>query len=121
MMADKGKPGDAAGTVSGQPQRSEAADKVQLDAAADKYFRSLQGLKYPQALVDQFARIANKLVSLKNDKRQLRAYFDSLTNDTRGGRQGFPFSVLMEIQDLREAMLGDVNGFVLDDTTKWVS
>ena len=98
-----------------------AEDKVQLDGVADRYLRSLPGLAYPQALVDRFPRIANKIVSLKDDKRQLRAYFESLTNDTRGGRQGFPFNVLMNIQDLREAMLGDVTGFVLDDTTKWVS
>jgi len=96
-------------------------DKEQLDSAAEQYIRALPGLTYPQALVDRFPRIANKIVSLKNDKRGLRAYFESLTNDTRGGRQGFPFNVLMNIQDLREAMLGDVTGFVLDDTTKWVS
>jgi len=28
---------------------------------------------------------------------------------------------LMNIQDLREIMVGDTTGFVLDDTTKWVS
>ena len=98
-----------------------AEDEVQLDSAADRYLRALPGLKYPQALVDRFPRIANKIVSLKDDKRQLRAYFESLTNDTRGGSQGFPFNILMNIQDLREVMLGDVTGFVLDDTTKWVS
>ena len=92
-----------------------------LDPATERYLRAVPGLTYPQALVEKFPRIANKIVSLKNDKRQLRAYFESLTNDTRGGRQGFPFSVLMNIQDLREAMVGDNTGFVLDDTTKWVS
>jgi hypothetical protein len=98
-----------------------ADDKVQLESAADAYFRALPGLKYPQALVDAFPRIANKIVELKDNKTKLREHFDSLTNDTRGGRNGFPFSVLMNIQDLREIMLGDANGFVLDDTTKWVS
>lgn len=93
----------------------------QLEPAAEAYLRSLPGLKYPQALVERFARIANKIVGMKNDKRGLREYFESLTNDTRGGRQGFPFSVLMDIHNLREAMLGDNTGFVLDDHTKWVS
>jgi len=92
-----------------------------LDPAAEQFLRTLPGLTYPQALVERFPRIANKIFSLKNDKRQLRAYFESLTNDTRGGRQGFPFNVLMNIQDLREIMVGDNVGFVLDDTTKWVS
>lgn len=98
-----------------------AENSEQLEVVTDKYLRALPGLKYPQALVDTFPRIANMIVRLKDDKPKLRAYFESLTNDTRGGRQGFPFSVLMNIQDLREAMLGDVSGFVLDDTTKWVS
>jgi len=98
-----------------------AEDKVQLEAPTDNYLRTLPGLTYPQALVDAFPRIANKIVSLKNNKAELRAYFESLLNDTRGGRQGFPFGVLMNIQDLREAMLGEATGFVLDDTTKWVS
>jgi hypothetical protein len=98
-----------------------AEEKILLEAPTDDYLRSLPGLKYPQALVDTFPRIANTIVSLRTNKPQLRAYFDSLLNDTRGGRQGFPFSVLMNIQDLREAMLGEATGFVLDDTTKWVS
>lgn len=93
----------------------------QLEPATEAYLRSLPGLKYPQALVERFARIANMIVSLKNDKRRLREYFESLTSDTRGGRQGFPFNVLMDIHNLREAMLGDNVGFVLDDNTKWVS
>jgi hypothetical protein len=98
---------------------TEAANT--LEPATEAYLRSLSGLKYPQALVEKFARIANTIVGLKNDKRRLREYFDSLTNDTRGGRQGFPFSVLMDIHNMREAMLGDNTGFVLDDSTKWVS
>jgi hypothetical protein len=93
----------------------------QLEAATEAYLRSLPNLKYPQSLVEKYARIANMIVSLKNDKRRLREYFESLTNDTRGGRQGFQFNVLMDIHNLREAMLGDNVGFVLDDTTKWVS
>ena len=96
-------------------------DKAQLDGTADEYFRSLEGLKYPQALVDQFPRIANKLAELKDDKTKLREYFDSLTNNKRDKRNGFPFGVLMNIQDLREVMVGDNTGFVPDDTTKWVS
>lgn len=98
---------------------SEVINK--LEPTTEAYLRSLPGLKYPQALVENFARIANTIVSLKNDKRRLREYFESLTNDTRGGRQGFQFAVLMDIHNVREAMIGDNTGFVLDDTTKWVS
>lgn len=98
-----------------------AEDQVQLNAAAADYFRSLQGLKFPQALADTFPRIANTVFELKDDKLKLRNYLDSLIEDKRTGRHGFPFDVLMDIQDLREAMIGDVNQFVMDDTTKWVS
>ena len=96
-------------------------DKPQLNAAADDFFRTLAGLKYPQALADEYPRIANAIFELKDDKPKLREHFDALTKNARGQRQGFPFAVLMNIQDLREIMLGDVNQFVLDDVNKWVS
>lgn len=96
-------------------------DTVQLNAAAEQYFRSLAGLTYPQALAEQYPRIAQTIFNLKDDETQLRACFSSLIEDGRGDRHGFPFDVLMDIQALRELMLGDVNQFVPDDTTKWVS
>lgn len=96
-------------------------DIVQLSAAAEDYFRTLEGLKFPQALASQYPRIAQTIFNLKDDETQLRACFASLIEDARGDRQGFPFDVLMDIQTLRELMLGDVNQFVADDTTKWVS
>jgi len=96
-------------------------DEAKLSNEADDYFRTLPGLKYPQALTTTYPRIANKIVELKDDKKGLREYFDTLTNDVRGKRAGFPFSVLMNIQDVREVMLGETGGFVIDDTTKWVS
>ena len=96
-------------------------EKAALDKAAEDYLRALPGLKYPQALVDQFPRIANKIYELREDKPKLCALFDELASDSRGGRQGFQFGVLMNIQDLREIIVGDNTGFVLSDTTKWVS
>ncbi len=96
-------------------------DKVQLNAAAENYFRTLAGLKYPQALAQQYPRIAQAIFDHKDNANELRAYFASLIEDARGDRRGFPFDVLMDIQDLREFMLGDVNQFVADDDTKWVS
>ena len=98
-----------------------AEDQAQLKADAEAYFRTLAGLKYPQALATAFPRIVNTLFEFKDNKLKLRGYFDSLIEDARGGRHGFPFEVLMDIQDLRELMLVDVNQFVMDDTTKWVS
>lgn len=96
-------------------------DTVHLSAAAEDYFRTLAGLTYPQALSNKYPRIAQTIFDLKDDETQLRACFALLIEDARGDRRGFPFDVLMDIQELREVMIGDVNRFVADDTTKWVS
>lgn len=90
-------------------------EEVELSQEADDFFRTLPGDEYPQALVDQYPRIANSIVELRYDRAKLEAYFQSLLNDSRGGRQGFPFSVLMNLQTLRDSMLGTESG-----STFWV-
>jgi hypothetical protein len=91
------------------------SEDVALSAEADDFFRTLPGNEYPQALVDHYPRIANTIVELRFDRAKLDAYFQSLLNDSRGGRQGFPFSVLMNLQSLRDVMLGTETG-----STFWV-
>lgn len=81
-------------------------EHINLTAEADDYFRTLPGLIYPQALVNRFARIANRIVELRYDESDLENYFESLINDTRGGRQGFPPEVMQDILQLRDAMVG---------------
>jgi hypothetical protein len=90
-------------------------DEAELSPEADDFFRTLPGDEYPQALVDGYPRIANTIVELRYDRAKLESYFQSLLNDVRGGRQGFPFSVLMNLQSLRDVMLGSESG-----TTFWV-
>lgn len=84
-------------------------EDVELSAEADDFFRTLPGNEYPQALVDQYPRIANTIVELRYDHGKLAPYFQSLLNDTRGGRVGFPFAVLKDLQGLKDLMLGDAN------------
>ena len=91
------------------------SEDVERWGEADGFFRKLPGDAYPQALVDQYPRIANTIVELRYDRAKLEDYFQSLLNDSRGGRQGFPFGVLMNLQNLREAMLGTESG-----STFWV-
>ena len=86
-----------------------------LSGEADDFFRTLPGDAYPQALVDQYPRIANTIVELRYDRAKLENYFQSLLNDSRGGRQGFPFGVLINLQNLRDVMLGTESG-----STFWV-
>ena len=94
------------------------SEKVELTTDADSFFRTLPGKDYPQVLVESYPRIANTIVELRENRVKLTQYLDALLNDTRGGRQGFPFSVLMEIQNLRDVLLG--NTFGPDDSNRWV-
>lgn len=93
-----------------------------LDEATEQYLRAIPGLKYPLLLTSQYPRIANQIVRLKDDPDSLRAYFNSLINDLRGHRKGFAFEVLMDIEEVRGAMLNDNSGLASDDDSiKWVS
>lgn len=84
-------------------------EQADLSQEADDFFRTLPGDQYPQALVDQYPRIANTIVELRYDQGKLAGYFQSLLNDTRGGRVGFAFAVLKDLQNLKDLMLGDAN------------
>ncbi len=93
-----------------------------LSEATEEYFRSHPEIKYPMALASKFPRVVNRIVQLKDDRIKLKDYFHSLINDLRGNRKGFPFEVLMEIEDLRFGMLGETTPLLHeDDRTKWVS
>ncbi len=96
-------------------------DHTLLLPQTERFLQDTPGLKYPVALAGAFPHIVNHIAELKDDKLALRDYFQSLTVDERGGRVGFAFDVLMDIQDLRESLIGDVNGFQFDETNKWVS
>ena len=83
-------------------------EQINLTIEADDYLRTLPGLIYPQALVNQFARIANRIVDHRFDEPALQNYFESLINDKRGGRRGFPPEVMQDILQLRDAMVGGI-------------
>lgn len=95
----------------------------QMQALSDRtrhFLLSNPGLGYPMALAEKHPRILERIVELHKSKLELREYFDSLTNNERGDRKGFAFEVLIDIQDLREFLLGDVNGFSSDPESRWV-
>lgn len=60
-----------------------------IDAAAEAFYRALRG-----------------------NKEALRVYFEGLLTDDRGGRQGFPFPVIVNIQSLYDTMVGISDGFI---------
>jgi hypothetical protein len=55
----------------------------------------------PMTLADKYPRIANRLALLWKQPRQCDVYFESLLVDERGGRQGFPQSVALELVTLK--------------------
>lgn len=93
------------------------ADNNQLSAEAVKFLSTLEGKDYPQALAESFPRIVNTIVELHKDRAKLKSYLDSLLSDTRGGRKGFSLNVLMNIQDLRDQLVGPEPDF--DGVSKW--
>lgn len=55
----------------------------------------------PTALVRQYARIANVVAATWGDPKAFNSYMNSLINDDRGGRKGFPADTLRELLALR--------------------
>lgn len=55
---------------------------------------------YPHQLVETYPRIVERIVQLWGHA-EIEAYFQELMLDERGGRQGFPQEILMEILNLR--------------------
>lgn len=64
-----------------------------LGAEADKI--------YPMELAKAFPRIIDRIVELWPKGSALEDYFDGLLVDRRGGREGFPEPVLLEIFALK--------------------
>lgn len=90
-------------------------DNTQLSVQAAEFLSTLEGGAYPKALVDSYPRIMNVIVDLHHDRVELRTYLDELLRDTRGGRKGFSIGVLMDIQDMRDRLVGpetDAEGVV---------
>lgn len=84
------------------------------------FLLSQKNLRYPETLAEKHPHILNKIVELHKSTLELRDYFNSLTNNERGDRKGFCFDALIDIQDLREVLLGDVNGYDVSEVNRWV-
>ena len=87
----------------------------------EAWIRAAPGLRYPQASVMQCPRIANALGAVRHDPDAVRAQFDALSHDQRGGWRGFPLDALMDLLALREALVHDNLPPQDDDATRWVS
>jgi hypothetical protein len=64
------------------------------------WFENLPPSVRPHVLMRQFPRIANFIAAAWDDLLQFEIYIDSLLNDKRGGRKGFPSDVISELGTL---------------------
>jgi hypothetical protein len=63
----------------------------------------------PSLLSTDFARIANALHEQWSRPRACLNYFDDLLIDKRGGRRGFPASIMMELSTLKRYYESEVS------------
>jgi hypothetical protein len=83
--------------------RSEPAPEIhQLTEQAHRFISSLDESVRPNMLAARFPRILNKVAELWRRPSLMDRYFDDLLMDSRGNRQGFPISILLELSTLKE-------------------
>src|SRR5215471_3723789 len=93
---------EAAGTDHSQERGAQDKDDRELNAAGKALLVSLPDLEKPKKLAEAFPRIVNRMAALWKTPSEMNRYFEDLLTDTRGGRQGFPLGVLMELTSLKE-------------------
>ena len=76
-----------------------------LNAAAHDWFASLPTTVQPVLLAERYARICNRMAERWQHPDLMIPYFDDLLMDGRGGRQGFPMMIAIEIASLKEYFL----------------
>ena len=81
-----------------------------LTPETEAFYRTLRSADYPRRLIEKFPRIANQIAALNSNKPLLTKYFESLLVDERGGRRGFDFAILVEIQNLFDTLVGIPSG-----------
>jgi hypothetical protein len=72
-----------------------------LTEKASKWLASLSDDMRPEALAMEYPRITNLMADLWRQPSKMDKFFDEVFVDSRGGRKGFPFSVLMELTTLK--------------------
>lgn len=81
---------------------SEKPPEARLAEHARHWLEKLPENVRPNAVVEQFPRIANQLSSLWKHPDELLEYIDELLVDRRGKRAGFPMEVAMELASIKD-------------------
>lgn len=80
------------------PRHSDEA----LTGTARLWLRKLPTGRRPERLCMLYPRIANRIAWVWRDTALTEALLDDLLTDRRGGRQGFPKAVVLELRRLRD-------------------
>ncbi|WP_420992233.1 hypothetical protein ACKI2N_030840 [Cupriavidus sp. 30B13] len=86
-------------------RRPEGAEAQVLTSTALKWLASLPPEARPLELCRGYARIGNQMAALAATPSVLSAYLADLLIDRRGGRQGFPGGIALELSRLQEYLL----------------
>ncbi|MGN5477404.1 hypothetical protein ACTMU2_12395 [Cupriavidus basilensis] len=98
---------DGAPPALGQPdwpsvRRPEPPDSMVLTTVAMRWLSSLPAEARPIELCRRYPRIGNQLAALWSHPIAIGAYLEDLLIDKRGGRQGFPDGIALELSRLQE-------------------
>jgi hypothetical protein len=86
----------------------ECSEDQALNPGGQAWFDSLPlGLK-PELLAQRYPRICNRMAERWSHAGLMTPYFDDLLMDSRGGRQGFPLLIAIEIANLKEFYLDNM-------------
>jgi len=103
MTAESGiTPGAAAQGDYSKGRHQPEKDDLELSAAGQALLASIEESARPKELAALFPRIVNRIARLWKMPRQMDRYFEELLTDTRGHRQGFPLSILMDLSTLKD-------------------
>jgi hypothetical protein len=75
---------------------------LRLSEEAEKWLNALPEAVRPTKLATSYPRVANRLCQCWRRPVKADRYFEDLLTDKRGGRQGFPIGVALELASLND-------------------
>ena len=96
------KPSAAGQLDYGKRRHQPEKDDLVLSASGLTWLGSIETSARPIRLAAVFPRIVNRIAKIWKTPREMDRYFGDLLEDTRGNRQGFPLSILMELSTLKD-------------------
>ncbi|SOY60079.1 conserved hypothetical protein [Cupriavidus taiwanensis] len=91
-------------------RRTPSPDDAVLSDLAMRWLLSLPAGARPLVLSRRYPRIGNQLAALSANPAALHAFLVELLIDKRGGRQGFPDGIALELSRLHEYVAQQLPG-----------